>query len=330
MPRPAPYPSRVPQPDTEAGDHDHQAATRVVVVTLVVLLVTSGLQAVIAIWTGSAGLLADTIHNFGDALTSVPLLLAFRLSRRPPTKQFPYGLHRSEDLAGLLIVLVIAATGFAAGYQSFMHLLHGSIPTRLGTAAAGAGIGFVGNEAAAILRMRMGERLGSAALTADGRHALVDGFTSLAVLAGLAGAWLGYPIVDPVMGLAITAVIFWVVKSSGRSILWRLLDGMEPETLDMICQHTLAVPGVRSASEARARWSGHQIHVEITIYVDGDMTVKQGHEIAHAVIRQLRSAIPHVRSVQVHVDPVRHSFSADEWCRPQTPEGTIYRTGTTA
>jgi cation diffusion facilitator family transporter len=175
------------------------------------LLVTACVQLIVVAFSGSVALLADTIHNFGDAATALPLWMAFLLVRRRPIERFAYGLGRFEDLAGIMIVLIITGTALVIGYEALTRLIHPQPVAYLGSIVAASLIGFVGNEAVALLRIKVGKDIGSAALIADGYHARVDGWTSLAALAGTVGVWLGYPVADPIVGLLITIPIFALV-----------------------------------------------------------------------------------------------------------------------
>jgi cation diffusion facilitator family transporter len=289
---------------------ENREATKVLLISLVGLLLTSIIQTVIFTFSGSTALLADLIHNFGDALTSIPLYFAFMLSRRKPTKRFTYGLNRSEDIAGLMIVVVIAISALVAGYESIHRLIQGTAMNHLWATAVAAIIGFIGNEVIAFYRIRMGNKMASAALIADGQHARVDGYTSLAVLIGVVGTWMGYPIIDALVGLGITIMIILIVKDSAKTVFTRLLDGIEPETIDKIEASVNDVKGVEKVSEVKARWSGHEIITDISITVESDLTVKQGHDIAKNVIHRLQHDIEHLALVQVHIDPEEESGAA--------------------
>ena len=260
-------------------------------------------QAVVVAITGSAALLADTIHNIGDAATALPLWAAFRLGTRPPTKRFTYGYGRFEDLAGVAIVIVILASAAAAGYTSVQRLVHPEPVTYLWAVAAAAIIGFVGNEAVALFRIKVGREIGSAALIADGHHARVDGLTSLAVLAGALGVWLGYSWADPAVGLVITAAILKIVWDSGKSVSIRLLDGVDPEVMDEI-RHTIGhIEGVHGVTEVRVRWLGHRMHAEVNVAVDPDLSVTKGHAIAVHVQHDLLHDLRYLASATIHIDP---------------------------
>ena len=267
------------------------------------LFATALLQAGVVALSGSVALLADTIHNFADAATAIPLGVAFLLGRRGVTKRFTYGLGRVEDLAGLMIVATIAASALVASYEAIQRLLHPQALEYLGAVMVAAVIGFLGNEAVAVFRIRVGRQIGSAALIADGYHARVDGWTSLAVLVGAIGVWAGYPLADPVVGLVISAAILAIVWQSARLVLARALDAVEPEVVDTITHAAGRVPNVEEVSEVKARWVGHRLHAELHVTVPGGFSVTAGHAIAKEVRHQLLHQLPHLGTVMVHVDP---------------------------
>ncbi|MCF8565220.1 cation diffusion facilitator family transporter [Alicyclobacillus tolerans] len=287
-------------------DHrvDFRKSLQVLAVSLLGMLVTASLQAAVTLFTGSTALFADAIHNFADALTSVPLGIAFILSQRPPSRHFLYGLDRSEDIAGLIIVFIIFISALFTGYMSYDHIVHARTPSHLPSVVAAAVLGFIGNEAVAVYRIRMGRKMGSVALVADGEHAKIDGLTSLAVILGAVGTWFGFPIVDPIVGLVITVMILFIVKDSAKLVFLRLLDGIEPSVMEQIERVSSQVEGVCSVTGVRGRWVGHQVHTEVSVSVHSELTVREGHEIAKRVILALQEEVPHVASVQVHVDPL--------------------------
>ncbi len=249
-------------------------------VSLAALLATAVFQLVIVWFTGSVALLADTIHNFGDAATALPLWAASTLSRKLPTKRFNYGYGRAEDLAGLLIVVSMLATGIIAGYESIKRLGDPPEIDFIWIVALAAVIGFAGNEGVALFRIKVGKEIGSAALVADGHHARVDGLTSLAVLFGAVGVWLGYPLADPIVGLVISAAILRIVVETSKSVFSRLLDGVEPEVPDEVRNVASATDRVQEVAEVRVRWLGHKMLAEVNIAVDPSFSVETGHEIA--------------------------------------------------
>jgi cation diffusion facilitator family transporter len=271
------------------------------------LFVTALLQVVVVALSGSVALLSDTIHNFGDALTAVPLWVAFALSRLGASRRFSFGYGRVEDLAGVIVVLIILFSAVVAGYQAIDRLIQPQPVGLLWAVAVAGAVGFVGNEAVAIFRIRVGRQIGSAALVADGYHARTDGWTSLAVVVGAAGVWLGYPLADPIVGLLIAAAILVIVWQSGKAVFTRLLDGVEPGAIEEIRHAASHVPGVEEVSEVRARWLGHRLHAEVNVAVDPDLSVAEGHAIAREVNHQLLHHLSYLSGAVIHVDPVQEA-----------------------
>ena len=272
-------------------------------VSLIGLGLTAVFQVIIVAISGSAGLLADTIHNFADAFTSLPLWFAFYLSRRPANRRFTYGYGRAEDVAGVVIVLVIFSSAVLAGYESYRKLISGEVPQNLNWVIAASIIGFLGNEAVAQFRINIGKEIGSAALVADGRHSRVDGFTSLAVLFGALGVKLGFPAADPIVGLLITLAIFGIVLQASREVFSRVMDAVDPHVIDEIAHVAAGVEKVKSVHDIRARWLGHEILVDLSIGVNRELSVAEWHHIATHVQHELLHHIPHLHKVAIHVDP---------------------------
>ena len=269
------------------------------------LFITALVQVVVVLLSGSVALLSDTIHNFGDAATAVPLGIAFALSRLGASRRFPFGYGRVEDLAGVVVVLIILFSAMVAGYQAIERLLNPQPIGLLWAVVAASVIGFIGNESVAVFRIRVGREIGSAALVADGYHARTDGWTSLAVLFGAIGVWLGYPLADPVVGLLITTAILGIVWQSGKAVFTRLLDGVEPEIIDEVRDAAGHVTGVENVAEVRARWVGHRLHAEVNVAVAPELTVAEGHEIAEEVNHQLLHHLSYLGTAVIHVDPIQ-------------------------
>lgn len=214
-----------------------------------------------------------------------------------------------EDLAGIFIVSTILFSAVVAGYESLDRIFHPQKVEYLWAVAAASLIGFLGNEGVAIFRIGVGKEIGSAALIADGYHARVDGLTSLAVLLGASGVYVGYPLADPLVGLVITCTILWIVWESGKTVFIRLLDGVDPEIVDEITHTVHHTEGVRDITEVRVRWLGHRLHAEVNIAVDPELPVEEGHDIAKEVRHQLLHQVKYLSNVVVHVDPA--SFSGE-------------------
>lgn len=272
---------------------------RALKISLFVLLGTTVLQAIIVAFSGSVALLADTIHNFSDALTAVPLWVAFVLGRRVASRRYTYGYGRAEDLAGLFIIAVVALSAVVAAWQSIDRLFHPHPLENLGWVIAAGLIGFAGNEAVAIYRIRVGQRIGSAALVADGVHARIDGFTSLAVVLGALGVMLGFPLADPIVGLLISAAIIVLLWGTVRSIGRRLLDGIEPELVDRL-EHALEeTPGVTAVPRVQLRWVGHRLHGSAQLGVDAESL----NEAQHIVGAARTNAREHLRNLdELHIE----------------------------
>ncbi|MGK5630795.1 cation diffusion facilitator family transporter [Streptomyces sp. URMC 123] len=272
-------------------------------ISLAVLGATAAAQAVVALWSGSVALLGDTVHNAADALTAVPIGIAFVLGRRAATRAFTYGYGRAEDLAGIVVVVTIAASAAFAGWAAVDRLVHPREVDHLPAVAAAALAGFLGNEWAARHRIRVGRRIGSAALVADGLHARTDGFTSLAVLIGAGGSALGLHLADPVVGLAITAAMVLVLRDAAREVFRRVMDAVDPAVVETAERALLAVPGVRGVAELRLRWIGHRMRAEVAVIVDAGLTLRAAHAVAVAAEQALLAEIPRLTAALVHAGP---------------------------
>jgi cation diffusion facilitator family transporter len=317
------------------GDHDHQHATglkgfvlslsrphshdaadsvdsaleastegiRAVKISLVALGVTAVAQLIVVLITGSVALLADTIHNFSDALTAIPLWIAFVLSRRAANRRYTYGYGRAEDMAGVFIVAMIAFSSILAAYESILRLIDPEPITHAWVVLVAGLIGLAGNELVAVYRIRVGKKIGSAALVADGLHARTDGFTSLAVVIGAIGVMAGFPLADPIVGILITVAILVVLRGASRDIYRRLMDAVDPDLVDAAEAAVRDVSGVRSVESVRLRWIGHRMRAEITLTVDNTLGVVEAHAIADEAQHQLIHRVPRLDEATVHVNP---------------------------
>ena len=274
------------------------------------LMVTAIAQVAVVYFTGSVALLADTIHNFGDASTAIPLWIAFRLARLRPSNRFPYGYGKAEDLAGVAIVLLILTSAIVAGYESVDRFLNPRPVQLLWAIAIASIVGFIGNELVAIFRIRVGREIHSAALIADGHHARIDGLTSLGVLASAIGIWLGFPLADPLVGLIITALILRIMWSSAKSIFLRMLDGVDPRIVDEIRHAASHARGVEDVSDVRVRWIGHWLHAEVNLSVSPELSITDAHELAREARHEILHHLPYLSNAVIHVDPVHESGEA--------------------
>ena len=303
-------------------DHGYQTAAldsalatdrgiRAVKISLVALLLTAAFQVVIVAISGSVALLADTIHNFSDALTAIPLGIAFTLSRRARNSRYTYGYGRAEDIAGVIIVLMILFSAFQAIYQSILKIMDPQPISNIGWVAGAAVVGFLGNELVALYRIRTGRQIGSAALVADGNHARADGFTSLAVLAGAVGVWLGYPLLDPIVGLGIGMAILVIVWKSARDMYYRVMDAVDPEVTNSVASVASKTERVMEVNNIAIRWVGHRQRAELHITVDCQMPTCESHSIAETVRHDLFHSMPALADVTIHVDPCKCEHCGD-------------------
>jgi len=276
---------------------------RAVIISFTALFITAVVQLLIVVLTGSVALLADTIHNFSDALTAIPLFIAFRLGRRAANRRYTYGYRRAEDLAGLFVLAMITVSAVVAGWQAIDRLIHPRELEHLGVLFAAGLVGLIGNELVALYRIREGRAIGSAALVADGYHARTDGFTSLAVAIGAVGVWAGFEGADPIVGLIISIAIFAVLRGAAKQVYYRLMDAVDPAIVDNIRHEASHTPGVRAVESTKVRWLGHRLVADITIDVDPTATVEQGHQVATATHQRLTRRVAHVDDVNVHVHP---------------------------
>ena len=282
------------------------AGIRAVKISLLALGATSIAQLVIVLISGSVALLADTIHNFSDALTAIPLWIAFALGRRAATRRYTYGFGRAEDLAGLFVIAMITLSAALAVIQSVRRLIHPVAIDHLGWVAAAGLVGFLGNELVAVYRIRVGRQIGSAALIADGLHARTDGFTSLAVLFGAGGVALGHPLADPIVGLLITIAILAVLRTAVRDVFRRLMDGVDPGLVDAAEAALAAEPGVKGVRSVKMRWIGHRLHADAELDIDPATSLTDAHHIAHEAEHTLTHAVPKLSSALIHAYPASH------------------------
>lgn len=268
------------------------------------MMATAFAQVVIVAISGSIALLADTVHNLGHAATTIPLIIAFRLGRRPSNSRYSYGYRRAEDLVGLFIGLIVAITAALIIWESVNALLNPREINNLGWVFAAGVVGFLGNEIVAVYRIRAGRRIGSAALIAEGQHARADGLTSIAVVVGVVAVWLGFQRADAIVGLLIGLAIIWILVSSMRTVGHRLMDGVDDDVVERLSAAAAGVDGVEGVDRVRARWSGHRIEGDASIRVSRHLDVLAAHDIADEAEHAMLHAVPHVEAILVHIHPV--------------------------
>ncbi len=280
---------------------DNRLAVRTVWIALLALGATTALQVVIYIASGSVALLADTVHNLGDALNSIPLLFAFYIARRAANRRYTYGYGRLEDIAGVFIVISIGFSAAYIIYESVQRLLNPLPLENLEWIALASLVGFVGNELVALMQIRVGRHIGSDAMIADGQHALIDGLTSLAVLIAVIGTLIGLPILDPIVGVVIGIAIVGITWNAIKAIWYRMMDAVDPHLVEHVEAHARGVAGVDEVLTLRLRWVGHRMYGVMKVAVPADTTLEAGGEIVSGVKQEAGLVIPQLAELAVEV-----------------------------
>lgn len=269
---------------------NNKEALNTVVLAFVVLGITTILQFLVYQVTGSVALLGDMVHNFGDTLNSIPLFIALLLGVKKATNRFTYGYGKTEDIAGVFIVISVAFSAVYILWESYQKLIHPQPLNNLWLLALTAIIGFIGNEIVALIQIRVGKKIGSAAMVADGLHAQTDGLTSLGILVAVIGTALGYPIVDPIVGFIMGFVILGIVWQSTKEIGTRLLDGVNPKLTQKANDTIGSIPEVVAIDTLKLRWIGHQLDVVTKVQLDlnaghtrEELITEIKHELGHSL-----------------------------------------------
>lgn len=290
-------------PGRQDAIYNNELGIRTVKQALWLLGATTIFQAGIYVYSGSVALLADTVHNLGDALNSIPLWIAFVLARRAATRRYTYGFGRAEDIAGLFIVLSI---GFSAAYilfEAVTKIINPKLIAYGGWVVVAALVGFVGNEAVAVMQIRVGKKIGSEALITDGRHARVDGFTSLAVLPAVIGSWLNIPILDPIFGLVIGVAIVFITRDAIVAMWYRLMDAVDPQLIEQAEAAIRKNNMVLKINYLRMRWVGHSLYLEGSIFIDPKLDFSQMQQIRDQIDLELIEELPYLSEITIAVLP---------------------------
>jgi cation diffusion facilitator family transporter len=284
-----------PLPSTRDDVQERREANRAIAVSAIGLAATGLAELLLAVLTGSVGLLGDAIHNLSDVSTSAVVFLGFRLSRKEPTERYPYGLDRAEDLAGIGIAVVIWVSAAFAGYESIRKLVDHGATSHVTLGIAGAILGIIGNQVVARYKLVVGRRIRSATLVADARHSWLDALSSAGALVGLIAVALGFRLGDPIAGLAVTLFICHVGYEVTRDVVQRLADGVDPVVITSAETAAGSVDGVIHA-HARARWTGRTLRVEVEGWVDPGLTVSSADALGQHVARAVAAELPDVGS----------------------------------
>jgi cation diffusion facilitator family transporter len=302
----------------DANTYTSRDAVRAVVVSAVALGFASACEFAASLAGHSAGVLADGLHNAGDVLTTFILLFAFRLATRPATSRYTSGYGRIEDVATLLIVLVIVVTAAVAAIESAAKLMHPETYHGVGFMLAAAAVGVVANLAVSEYKVRVGRGINSTALEADGIHSRIDALVSFGAFAGIGLAALGLGWADPIAGLAITAMILYILAGTVRDLYYRMMDAVDPEVVQEIVHAAEHVDGVLGVHDVRARWVGRELSIVMHIDCDPDARLDQAHELAEKVEHEVAHHVG-AAQIDIHMDPGvehhhhgRHEHAAGE------------------
>jgi cation diffusion facilitator family transporter len=284
-------------PNTFEGDAEHRHdANRALVFSALGLTLTGGIEFVIALISGSVGLLGDAIHNLADVSTSLVAFVGFRVSRRGASASHPYGYERAEDLAGLGVALVIWTSAIFAGYVSIHKLVSHGSTSHLWLGVAAAAVGIVGNQIVSRYKLRVGTRIQSNTLVADAKHSWLDAIASAGALLGLVGVASGLWWADGVAGLLVTAFIVHVGWEVTSDVVGHLMDSVDPGILSAAESAALSVPGVDHV-HVRARWLGRTLLVEVEGFI-ADSILLADTEVVGTIVRQaISAAVPECRAV---------------------------------
>jgi cation diffusion facilitator family transporter len=274
---------------------ERRQANRAVAVSALGLTLTGLIELTIALVSGSVALLGDAVHNLSDASTSALMFVGFRASRKIPSKRYPYGYERAEDLAGIGVALVIWSSALIAGVESGAKLLDHRSPDHLGWGIAAAAVGIVGNQLVAYYKLVVGRRIRSATMVADAKHSWLDALSSAGAMLGLVGVAFGWCWADAVTGIIVTGLNCHVGWKVTAGIAHRLLDGVDPDIITIAVTTATTVPGVDHAS-ARARWTGRTLRVEVEGFLNPDTTLAEADLIGRSVATALTPHVPEMRS----------------------------------
>ncbi|MDI6841500.1 MAG: cation diffusion facilitator family transporter [Methanothermobacter wolfeii] len=263
--------------------------------------------------SGSVALVAEAAHTLSDVLTSVITYIGFRVGQRPPDKQHPYGHGRAEALVGLVVVVFLGIVSYEIISEAYRKLFIETAPPDY-TAAVMAGVGVIANIVMTTYIMRTGKRINSPAIMADAQHQKVDIFSCVAIMVGVLGSRLGLGFLDPLVAVFIAIMVLKTAFDVGRENINNILGAVPSEELmEDIEKSALSVAGVQGIHEVRINYFGPYASVDVHIEVDGDMKLRDAHEIAHTVERQVIDDIDIIKIVNVHVCPYGEKSGCVDW-----------------
>jgi len=256
----------------------------------------------------SQAMIADAFHTASDCLTSVGVLIGFRIASKPPDRHHPFGHARAESIAAKLVSIVLILVGVKVAFDSARVLVSGDLGEPGGIALAAAILSIVVKECTYRYVIHAGESIHSTSLRSDAYHHKSDVLSSVAALTGIAGAKLGVTFMDPLAGIIVAGFIIRMGAIAFHEAYDELMNAAPPEKLRRRLEHLAArVSGVREIKKIMVRKEGIELSVEIVIGVDGKITVREGHVVTEEIKKELLEKMPNVRSVIVHVEPVGYT-----------------------
>lgn len=286
---------------------NRQLAMHVSRVTIVWNLILSAYKLAAGVWAHSGAMLSDAVHSASDVFSTVIVMIGVRLAGKEPDQEHPYGHERMECVAALLLAGVLLATGIGIGYAGVRHIFSAgknTLPVPGGAAMVAAAVSVVVKEAMYWYTRAAAKQIGSGALMADAWHHRSDALSSVGSFAGVFGARLGFPVLDPLASLLICAFIVKAAVSIAREAIDKMIDhACDPAYTDALFQEVACQMGVLGIDRLDTRLFGDRVYVDVEIRADAGSTLFQAHEVAHRVHDAVEGRFPKVKHCMVHVNP---------------------------
>lgn len=277
--------------------------TRVSIITLVINIILAILKFLAGIFGNSSAMIADSLHSLSDAASTIAVIIGLKIASRPPDNEHHYGHARAETVATKIVALLLIVTGGTVGVSAIKLLFAREIQQPSLIPLIAAVLSIVVKEIMYRYTYNVGKKINSNALLADAWHHRSDAFSSVTALVGIAGARLGLPILDPLAGLVVALMILWI----GFKLYWESVDELvdaapKQEIMDQVERLALSTPGVIKVNQIKGRKHGPHIYIDLKICVNPNITVQEGHAIAHEAGRRIRTN-EDIVDVLVHVNP---------------------------
>lgn len=283
---------------------------KAVTVAVLANCVLTILNVIVGIMSGSYALISEGAHTFSDITTSIIAYLGFKFGQKPADEEHPIGHGRAEAISGLIIVVFLAIIGWEIFQGSVERIFNPSLITVPETPAAiMAFVGILVNYSVSNYIIRIGKEIKSPAIVADGKHQRTDIYSSVVILAGIIVSNIGYPILDPIIALFISALIFKTAIEIGKENIDNIMGKVpSKEFVDKIMEAAENTPKAQNAHNIKVDYLGSYATVSLHIQLDGDMTLNESHKIVHEVQNNILNEIPEIKYVMVHACPLGLSY----------------------